>query len=293
MGSPSVRSSVVVLVLGLGASVAALDGMRPWQPGRGQVGALFAESDTEAHVRDGLLIGRGHEHTQLLPDGGVRVTQLRSYTHTLAPDSGKRVALPEPWRLQSNMLLSPALRLLRAETTLEAHRSIARVLGEDSEDELEPFFEWDRLLITAVHEGTQLTRTTWRKGQVVTHATHDYPSDAIPIETVGIVLSVAVATRTQAFEYELLMADGATHSVRARVHRTRDLRPFARDYAIDLRVLRGAGEFAVIDMCLASPFKRLFFPHHFYFVYSSAQPTHLLALWGGDPDDHLQAVRDP
>ena len=42
-------------------------------------------------------------------------------------------------------------------------------------------------------------------------------------------------------------------------------------------------------MRLSSPIKKLVFPHHFYLAYDVAQPTNLVAFWGGKPGQH-QAV---
>ena len=58
------------------------------------------------------------------------------------------------------------------------------------------------------------------------------------------------------------------------------------------RVFQLTGDLAVVDAWLASPIKYLFFPHHFYLVYAAEEPEKLLALWGGDPDEHMQAVRE-
>ena len=77
------------------------------------------------------------------------------------------------------------------------------------------------------------------------------------------------------------------------VHRVTDPAPFAREYDIPGDRLRDDGrQLAIVDAWLTSPFKGLFFPHHFYFTYDSARPSELLALWGGDPDLSLKAFRD-
>jgi hypothetical protein len=264
-----------------------------WLPLREHASALFRDGEARARLLDGLLGGVGHERTQRLPNGTLKITQTRRYDRALSPGTSSSGALPEPWTIDTTLELSSSLRLLRAETRLRVHRSGLRAFDRDARDKLEAFFAWDRLLIVASRDGARLTRSTFRAGKLIAERRYAYPASSIPIEIVGPVLSYAVARAFTSFEYDVLLPDGAVHGVRARVHRTRDASRFARRYTIDTRPLRASGELAVVDMALASPWKRLFFPHHFYFVYASAEPTQLLAFWGGAPDDHLQALREP
>jgi hypothetical protein len=120
-----------------------------------------------------------------------------------------------------------------------------------------------------------------------------YPPAAVPIEMADMAVSVALSKHARRFELEVLLPDGKRHGVTAEVHRTRDPSGFARGYSVPVAALqRDGNELAVVDMWLTSPFKRLFFPHHYYFVYPSSQPSVLLAAWGGDPDEPLIAVRE-
>jgi hypothetical protein len=81
------------------------------------------------------------------------------------------------------------------------------------------------------------------------------------------------------------------HGVRSTVTLTRDVRKEARGYRVPKDRQLAKEPLAVVDMRLASPFKYLFFPHHFYMAFSAAQPSKLMMMWGGDPEATLQAFR--
>lgn len=261
--------------------------------GHGRYSTLFGNGEGRATLWDGLLLGEGTERTELLPNGHLRVLRTRTYTRARHPDSGKVVSLPEPWHIQASLELTASLRLVRSDTTLELHPSVDRALGYPVTEKMKDLFGWDEARIAANPAGNKLTRDLFLRGHMTEHTSYDYPAEAIPIEIVGLTLSVAVRNRVERFNFELLLPDGATHGVRSEIHRTRYLRPFAEGYPIPISRLHFGGELAVVDMCLSSPFKYLLFPHHFYFVYSSENPEQLLALWGGDPSEHLQAIREP
>jgi hypothetical protein len=283
---------LVVSALLVGSPGAAFDSLFSRLPKGGRFSALFGNSEARARVRDGLLLGTGYERTELLPNSRLRIVRSRTYTRVKNRKTGKLVDLPEPWQIHSTLELSPSLRLIRSDTTLELHRSIDRALGYAATDELSELFAWDRALTTASAAGDRLTHSRWQKGRSVDRESYDYPADAIPIEIIATALSIAVRNRVERFDFELLLPGGATHGVRSQIHRTRDLHPFATDYPLPARVFHLAGELAVVDAWLASPLKYLFFPHHFYLVYSAEEPEKLLALWGGNPDEHMQAVRE-
>jgi hypothetical protein len=260
----------------------------------GGASELFGSGEATATVQDGPLRGRGYERIERLAGGGWRVLRTQTYTQIKDRESGKLVRLPEPWHTRQLLELSPQLRLLREDFTASFHRSVDRALGrEASRDDLAELFAWDRLRIRPEGAGGRLAMTTTRGNRTVQREHYAYPPEAIAFEIVAMAVSVAVSLRLSHFEFELLMPGGDSHGVAAQVHRTRDASRFARDYRVPRHALRpAAGELAVVDLWLASPFKRLFFPHHFYLVYASARPGDLLALWGGDPDEHLQAFRD-
>jgi hypothetical protein len=202
--------------------------------------------------------------------------------------------LPEPWRVRATLEVSAKLRLLRADTTLWFHRSLDRALGRDaSQDDFAPFFEWDRMVVSSDAAGDELHALTTRGKHTVSSERYAYPADGVPLEIVGLVMSLAVAQHRDAFSLELLLPDGSEHGVSARVHHVTDATAFGEGYEIPAKALKRDGrELAVVDLWLTSPFKRLLFPHHFYFMYEAARPSDLLAVWGGDPDENLQAFRD-
>jgi hypothetical protein len=253
---------------------------------------LFANREQRARVKDGPLIGRGHERSAVAADGRLLVERTRTYLRAVHPDTGKVVELPDPWHMRSTLVLSPSLRLIETTTTLSFHRSVDRAMGYPFSEKFDRFFEWNRVHTVASRAGNRLTRTARLDGKVVEHDSYDYPGDAIPIEIVGLVLAHAVKNRVPDFDFELLLPGGDQHGIASRVHRTRDVKRFARGYPVPLAQVGSAGELAVVEMWLASPIKRVFFPHHFFLVYSSENPAELVALWGGDPDDSLQAYRE-
>lgn len=255
-------------------------------------GGMFGQSVARASLWDGLLIGYGEERTQILPNRHLWVTQTRTYTRVRHPKTQQIVAIPEPWRVRSTFELTPSLRLVRSETTLELHRSIDGALHYALSDDLAPLFAWDRALAVANTSGNKLTRSQFSHGRGVKSQSYEYPSDAIPLEIIRYALAPAVRNRVERFDFQLLLPGGSTHGVRAEIHRTHDLRSFAAGYRVPLARVPATGELAVVDMWLASPIKHLFFPHHFYMVYASDKPEDLLAFWGGDPDETFMAIRD-
>ena len=256
---------------------------------------LFRPGEASAEVQDGLLLGRGYERIEHTGSGGLRVLRTRTYRRFRDLGSHRVVALPEPWSVRSTLELTASLRLRSAETVLSFHRSIDRALGRNaSNEDLAPLFAWDRLQVRANAVGTKLHATTLLARRIVSEERYDYPPNGVPLEIVDMVMSLAVVQRRGDFEFELLLADGTAHGVSAHVHRVRDPSRFARGYEVPRKRFRDTGhELAIVDTWLSSPFKSLFFPHHFYFMFESGRPSELLAIWGGDPDEHLQAFRDP
>jgi hypothetical protein len=286
-----VFACVVLALLGSSSVSEAFDFLFTRVGREHDLSLLYESTQASAAVRDGLLLGHGEEQIERLPSGVVHIVQDRVYTQAKHPKTGQLVALPEPWHIHSTLELSPTLRLHSLDTTLEVHRSIDRAMGYAFTDKVKPLFDWQRVRVHASADGKTLVRSTFRFGRDVETTQLDYPEQAIPIEIVGMVLPVAVRQSIDHFDFELLLPDGATHRVRASIVRTRDLTRFAQGYPLPKDQLHFPGELAVVDLWLAAPLKHLFFPHHFYFVYATAEPTKLLAFWGGDPDDHLQAIR--
>lgn len=253
---------------------------------------LFPDSVSRAEVHDGFLIGTGTESVHAEPDGVLRVERTRVYTRIRDTESNRIAQLPEPWHARSTLRVSPSLRLVSAETQLAFKRSADTVFPDHKLHERhEWLFDVDRTRLTAAKDGRRLTYQTFRGTKLVKSSTFDYPADAIPFELVSLFTSVAVDRRIDAFDFELLLPDGSTHGVRADTRRTRDLRKFAEGYRVPAARLRPAEPLAVVDMRLASPVKYLFFPHHFYMAFSVREPWKLMLLWGGDPDENLQAFR--
>jgi hypothetical protein len=269
----------------------AFEALMPRLPDVARRSELFGGRDVRAQVKDGYLIGIGLEHNEVLPDGRLQITRTRTYRSVKHPETGKVYPLSEPWRMHTTLLLSPSLRLIETETRVEFHRSIDKALGYPFSKKFEALFAWDRARTVANRRGDKLTRTLTLGKRVVESDTYDYPNDAVPLEIVSTVLSLAVKNHVPSFDFELLLPGGATHGINARVHRTNDLKRYAKGYTVPLARVPQVGELAVIDMNLASPVKRVFFPHHFFLVYASADPADLVALWGGDPEKDLQAVR--
>lgn len=286
----------IVLLLALllcSARGLAFESLLQRLPNNGRLSALFLNDEARAVVRDGPLLGQGSEHTEVLPGGVLRVLRSRTYTRAVDPKSGKLVTLPEPWHVRSTITLSPGLRLLGVETTLDLHRSIDRAMGYPWTEKVAELFSWDRALVRSSPDGKRLTRSLFLHDRATAQMSYDYREDAIPLDIVALVLSVAVSNHVDRFDFQLLLPDGATHGVRSVVHRTRDPRPFERGYRLPAAGVPTGADLAMVDLSLASPIKHLFYPHHFYFVYGTDQPTKLLALWGGDPDEPLMAFRVP
>ncbi len=284
-------AALVIALLTWSSTGAAFDLLFERVRGARALSSLYQSSEARAAVRDGLLFGDGSERIERQADGTLHVEQDRIYTRAKHPHTGRLVDLPQPWHLHSTVTLTPALRLRSLDTSLELYRSIDDAMGFAFTDKLKAVFDWRRVTARVSADGKTLIRNTWRAGRGVKTTSFDYPADAIPLEIVGMVLPVAVRAHIDTFEFDLLLPDGALHRVCARVLRTRDLTRFAQGYPLPAAQLRFGEELAVVDLWLASPIKHLFFPHHFYFVYSDARPTQLLAFWGGDPDEHLQAIR--
>jgi hypothetical protein len=284
---------LVLLVLLPVASVAgAFEPLVERLPREARRSDLFANREASAWVQDGFLIGRGHERSEVRADGRLHVARTRTYTRAKHPESGKVVTLPERWHVKSTLELSPALRLIETTTTVRFHRSIDRALAYEFSEKFDSLFAWERAHTVANARGDELTRTLTLGRKVVERDRYDYPRNAIPLEIVGLAVAHAVKNRVPNFDFELLLPGGDRHGIHSRVHRTRDLKRFAKGYPVPIARVGSPGEVAVVDMWLASPIKRVFFPHHFYLVYSSANPADLLALWGGDPDEHLQAFKE-
>lgn len=279
-------------VLGAASVASAFDALFDALPKSSHRSELFGDRVARAKVKDGHLIGRGYERSHVLADRRLQLVRTRTYYRARHPESGKVVELPEPWHVRSTLTLSPELRLLETETRVQFHRSIDQAMGYPFSEKFEALFEWDRAHTIANRRGDELTRTLTLGKRTVERDTYDYPRDSIPLEIVGTVLSHAVKGRLAEFDFELLLPGGATHGIHSRVHRTRELGRFAKGYAVPLSRVTKKGELAVIEMWLASPVKRVFFPHRFYLVYASDDPRDLVALWGGDPDQDLLAVSE-
>ena len=252
---------------------------------------VFPDYEARAEVQDGFLLGTGTERLRKLPDGKLQVERTRRYTRVRDVESGRIAALPEPWNARSTVIVLPSLRLVSADTRLSFKRSGDGVFKEEKLSEQHDWlFGVDRTTLRASPNGRRLTAASYLGGKVKESETYDYPAEATPLEIVGMLLSAAVAHRLDAFEFELL-AGGSSHGVRAQTYRTRDLRRFAKGYRVPKSRLIANEPQAVVDLRLASPVKYVFFPHHFYMAFSAAEPWKLTALWGGDPDENLQAFR--
>lgn len=284
---------VAWLCLLCSSTALAFDDLNTRLPAKGRLGAFFRDGDSRASVKDGPLLGHGRESVRVLPNGRIRLVRRKTYTRIRDPESGKIVKLPEPWHASSTLLLSPQVRLLKATTRLDFKRSIKKVLvDEDAMDQLERLFEWDEAVTTANRAGDQLTRVRKLRGAEVDRESYEYEPDDVPLEIVGMMLSVAVKNRVDRFDFDLLVPGGSTHGVRSRIHHTSNPAPFAKGYKVPARHRKaGARALAVVEMRLASPIKYLLFPHKFYMVYPTAEPDKLLAFWGGDPEEHMQAFR--
>ncbi len=260
--------------------------------GERDLASIFADGEAVADVEGGILIGRGHERWQRLPNGAMRVERVWKYTHLRHPELGTVHALPEPWNAVSTLEMSASLRLLRADTALHFHRSADRVLKDYAISEERPkLFEWNRSSTRSNAAGTELTRTTYLNKKLVEQDTYDYEPDVIPMEIAPFYLSVALKRGIEKFEFELLLPGGSEHSIRAVVHRTRDIAKLAREYRLPRRYFERKNELAVVDLRLSAVLKHAFFPHHIYMAFSAADPTQIDRIWGGDPDEPLEAFR--
>jgi hypothetical protein len=254
--------------------------------------ASLPESETKAEVYDGLLLGTGSERLRRLPDGRLRIDRTRHYTRIRHPESGKIVALPQPWSASSVLIVQPSLRLVSSDTRYNFKREADNILGDYKLSEHhEWMFESDRSVVRASTDGKTLTRQSFLGGQSKKNERYDYPPHSMPVEILGLLLAVAVQRRVDQFDFELIVPGGSTHGVRAQVHRTRDVTRFAKGYRVPKKNLIAPEPLAVIDMRLASPVKYIFFPHHFYLAYSEREPWKLMMMWGGDPDKTIQAFR--
>lgn len=252
---------------------------------------IFPESDARAEVQEGFLIGTGTETVRHLPDGRLRIERTRNYTRVRDTDTGRIATLPEPWKGRSVLTVAPNLRLLAADTWIQLKRSGDGVLGgEKLSERYDWVFKVDRISLRATPDGKQLTHQVFLGSKQVSSETYDYPRDSVPLELIGLLLTVAVQRQLDAFDFDLVVGDDI-HGVRAQTHRTRDLRKYAQGYRLPKARLVQDEPVAVVDMRLASPIKYVFFPHHFYMAFSVKEPWKLNLLWGGDPDENLQAVR--
>jgi hypothetical protein len=280
---------LAVLAIAVPVTVAAHEALVGQLPKRGDFTTMFTAGVAHARVRDGLLIGHGREETQRLPDGRLRFVRFKTYRQVRHPDTRRLVPLSPPWRVRSEIELGPKLRLLRDHTHLELHEP----RDEEIADHFEALFELTESLTKANAAGTELARVTRKNGRVVERQRYAYPRDAVPIEIVGAVIAFSVASTVERFEFDVLLPGGATHGIEADVHRVRSVAPFVEDYAVPVAELDRQGPLAVVDLRLSSPFKHLFYPHHFYLAFDADEPSRLVAMWGGDPDEDLQAFRVP
>jgi hypothetical protein len=252
----------------------------------------FPASETRAEVNDGFLLGTGSEIIRSLPDGRLRVERTRIYTRVRDTESGRIATFPEAWRVDSVLTVLPSLRLVAADTRMSFKRSGDTVFkGSRLSERHEWLFEVDRTRLIATPDGRRLSFERFKGTKRVESETYDYPTNAIPIELVNMFVSVAVQRNLDNFDFEMLLPGGTTHGVRAQTHRTRDLRRFAEGYRVAKSRLVVDEPLAVVDMHLASPLKYVFFPHHFFLAFSTREPWKLNLIWGGDPDENLQAYR--
>ncbi|HET6339761.1 MAG TPA: hypothetical protein VFG30_41405 [Polyangiales bacterium] len=262
--------------------------IRPERP----LSRLFPASESRAEVSDGFLLGTGSEIIRPLADGRLQIERTRIYTRVRDTETGRIAPLPEPWRARSVLTVLPSLRLIGVDTQLFFKRSGDTVFqGSRLSERHDWLFKVDRTRIAASADGKRLTLESYQARKRTKSETYDYPADAIPFEVVGMFLSVAVERQLDKFDFELLLPGGSTHGVRAETHRTRDLRHYAEGYRIPKSRLVAREPLALVDLKLASPVKYVFFPHHFYMAFSIGEPWKLTMLWGGDPDENLQAFR--
>jgi hypothetical protein len=252
---------------------------------------VFPETDARAEVQEGFLLGIGTERIRHLPDGRLRVERTRNYTRVRDTDSGRIATLPEPWLARSVLTVTRNLRLMASDTWIQFKRSGDGVLpGEKLSERHDWLFNVDHTSLRATADGKHLAYQVFLGGKRVKSENYDYPSDSVPLELIGLLLTVAVQRQLDTFDFDLVVGSD-THGVRAQTFRTRDLRRYAKGYHLPKSRLVASEPQAVVDMRLASPIKYVFFPHHFYMAFSAREPWKLNLLWGGDPDENLQAVR--
>lgn len=294
--SRSVRTApalaLLLLALGWSRPGLAYESLFDRLGARANLGRLFPEELASASVQDGFLLGTGSERIARLPDGTLRIERTRHYTQVRHPDTRKLAKLPRAWDVTATVTVTPELRLAFADTRLLFHRDGDHVFPDRAlSDEHDWLFKSDRSTLRSSADGKRLSRVSYLGKQQLDSDTYDYPSDAIPLEIVGLYLAVAVERHIDQFEFQLLVPGGSTHGVRAVTHRTRDMRRLAKGYGVPNQKLVSREPLAVVDLRLASPLKYVFFPHHFYMAFSAQDPSKLIMLWGGDPDENLQAFR--
>jgi hypothetical protein len=254
--------------------------------------ARFPEGESHADVEEACLLGVGTERLTHLPDGTLRLERSRVYTRVRRPDTGQLATLPEPWEVSASLIVRPSLRLISADTRFRFKRSGDSVFPGYKLSEHEAWmFDHDHSVIRTSPDGQRMTHQEWDHGKLSKSESYAYPPHSVPLELIGLLLSAAVQHQVDQFNFELLVPGGSAHGVSAQIHRTRDIRPFAKGYRILPNHLVARETLAVVDLRLSSPIKYLFFPHHFYLAYSLREPWKLMMLWGGEPDKNLQAFR--
>jgi hypothetical protein len=276
------------------AIAAAYEGLFERMDRQEPLAALFKDVEIKADVQAGMFFGTGTERWQRLPNGGLKLERAWEYQRVRHPEKGTVHTLPQPWHAYGTLELTAQLRLVRSETRLKFLRSADQLLEDYVLSEEKPkMFEWDRSVTRAVG-ANKMERTTYLGKEVIDSDDYDYPSDVVPLEIAGLWLAAAVHRNIDRFDFELMLPGGSLHGVRVQVHRTRDVRPLAKKYRLPPRFLKPAAEdLAVAEMRLSSPIKRVFFPHHFYMAFASADPQRLELAWGGNPDEPMQAFRVP
>jgi hypothetical protein len=253
--------------------------------------ASLADYEAHADVQDGFLIGTAVERLRHQPDGKLVLERTRRYTQIRHPDTHAIAKLPQPWEASATFLLDSSLRVLHGDTRLRFYRSGDTVFpGYKFSDHLDWLFKVDHTQLRAV-AGDKLESQSFQQGKLQSSARYDYPHDVAPLEIVALYLSVAVQRHIEQFDFQLLVSGGDTHGIRAQVHRTRDPARYASAYHLPKARLVASETLAMVDLRLASPVKYLFFPHHFFMAFSEREPAKLMMMWGGAPDDSLQAFR--
>lgn len=253
----------------------------------------FPDGLVETSIEDGVLVGTASERVRHLPDGRLSIERRRRYTAVRHPDTHALGRLPEPWNAVSNLVLEPNLRLRSVETRVDFKRQSGDAVFADYKlsDEQAWLFEADHSTMRATDHGRRLQMQVFLHGKLVKQQEFDYPADCAPFDIVPLYMSAALLHGISRFDLQVLFAGDGTHGVSVQVHRTRDLVPYAKGYRVPKARLHTAEPVAVMDMGLASPFKSLFFPHHYYMVFSIAHPEQLLMMWGGKSDSLMLAFR--